>query len=52
MKYTKIQKEQLKNKNMKGFNRYTMKLNSWKPLITHDREFYIIESKINNPFLD
>jgi len=48
MKYTKEQAQKLKDKGIDGYTKWTM-WKCWNPLITHDGEYYIIESKINNP---
>lgn len=49
MKYTKEQAQRLKDKAIDGYTKWTM-WKAWNPLITHYGEFYIIESKINNPY--
>jgi len=50
MKYTKEQAKQLKNKEMDGYTKYTI-YKSWNPLITKKGKYYIVESKMNNPYL-
>jgi len=48
MKYTKEQAKHLKDKRMNGYTKY---IRYWIPTIIHNGQYYIIESKINNPFL-
>lgn len=50
MKYTPEQAKRLKEKAMDGYTKYTMH-KSWHPLVTKVGDFYIVESKINNPYL-